>query len=129
MGHPAAADAQRQYTLAVLANQLLLAHRWGRPCRACNVCIRPSSTGAAALAAIKASALRLEPSLLRVPERALHANLAWLLPMHQEFDRPEDELWQRHGTPGHPRRHPRHGPGEVSGLTQTTPPSLRPTSG
>ncbi|HEY3034882.1 MAG TPA: hypothetical protein VGJ54_09505 [Streptosporangiaceae bacterium] len=28
---------------------------------------------------------------------ALHASLAWLLPVHQEFDRPKDELWQRHG--------------------------------
>src|SRR5262249_37390397 len=30
-------------------------------------------------------------------EQALHANLAWLLPAHQEFNRPKDELWQRHG--------------------------------
>jgi hypothetical protein len=31
-----------------------------------------------------------------VPGPALHANLAWLLPVHQDFDRPKDELWQRH---------------------------------
>jgi hypothetical protein len=96
MGNPAA-DVQRQHTPPVLANQLLLAHRWGQPCRAYNVCIRPGPTGAAALSALQASALRLEPSLLRVPQRALHANLVWLLPMHQEFDRPKDELWERHG--------------------------------
>jgi len=42
-------------------------------------------------------ALRREPSLLRVPQPALHANLAWLLPMHQEFGHPKDELWQQHG--------------------------------
>jgi hypothetical protein len=97
MGHPAAAGVQRQHAPAVLANQLLLAHRWGQPCRAYNVCIRPGTIGAAALAAIQAKVLRLEPSLLRVPERALHANLTWLLPVHQEFDRPKDELWQHHG--------------------------------
>ena len=51
----------------------------------------------AVLAALQASALRLEPSLLLVPEPALHANLAWLLPVHQQFDRPKDELWQQHG--------------------------------
>jgi hypothetical protein len=62
-----------------------------------NVCIRPGPAGAAALAAIQASALQLEPSLLRVPDRSLHANLAWLLPVHQEFDRPKDELWQQYG--------------------------------
>ena len=88
---------QRQHTPAVLANQLLLADRWGQPCRAYNVCIRPGPAAAAALAALQARALRLEPSLLRVPERALHISLAWLLPVHQEFDRPKDELWQRHG--------------------------------
>jgi hypothetical protein len=97
MGHPDAAGVQRQHAPAVLANQLLLAHRWGQPCRAYNVCTRAGSTGAAALAAIQASTLRLEPSLLRVPEHALHANLAWLLPVHQEFDRPKDELWRRYG--------------------------------
>jgi hypothetical protein len=97
MGHLAAAGVQRQHAPAVLANQLLLADRWGQPCRAYNVCIRPGSTGIAALAALQASVLRLEPSLLRVPKRALHASLAWLLPVHQEFDRPKDELWQRHG--------------------------------
>jgi hypothetical protein len=96
MSHPAD-DVQSQYTPTVLANQLLLADRWGQPCRAYNVCIRPDPTAAAALATLQAGALRLEPSLLRVPEPALHANLAWLLPVHQEFGHPKDELWQRHG--------------------------------
>ncbi len=31
------------------------------------------------------------------PERALHANLAWLPPVHQEFGTPKDQLWQQHG--------------------------------
>jgi hypothetical protein len=64
--HPAA-GVQRQHTPALLANQLLLADRWGQPCRAYNVCIRPGPAAAAALAALQVRALRLEPSLLRVP--------------------------------------------------------------
>ena len=95
MSHPAA-GVQRQHTSAVLANQLLLADRWAQPCRAYNVCIQPGPTAAAALAAIQAGVLRLEPSLLQVPEPALHTSLAWLLPVHQEFDQPKDELWQHH---------------------------------
>jgi len=97
MSHPVGASLQRQHAPAVLANQLLPADRWGKPCRAYNVCIRPDPTAAAALAGLQDHALRLEPSLLRVPEQALHANLAWLLPVHQEFDLPKDELWQRNG--------------------------------
>jgi len=96
MSHPAD-DVQRQHAPAVLASRLLPAHRWGQPCRAYNVCIRPNPTAAATLAAVQARALRLEPALLRVPELAMHANLTWLLPVHQEFDRPKDELWLRHG--------------------------------
>src|SRR5215472_11328210 len=96
MSHPAD-GVQRQHAPAVLANQVLPAHRWGQPCRAYNVCIWPDPPAAAALAALQARALRLEPALLRVPEQALHANLAWLLPVHQEFDRPKDELWQLYG--------------------------------
>jgi hypothetical protein len=94
--HPAD-DVRRQHSPAVLANQVLLAGRWGRPCRAYNVCIQPDPAEAAALAGLQASVLRRKPSLLRVPEPALHASLAWLLPVHQEFGRPKDALWQRHG--------------------------------
>jgi hypothetical protein len=57
----------------------------------------PGLPPAAALATIQESTLRREPSLLRAPAPALHASLAWLLPVHQEFDRSKDELWQRHG--------------------------------
>lgn len=95
MSHPAD-GVQRQHSPAVLANRLLPAGLWGQPCRAYNVCIRPDPAGEAALAALQASILRREPSLTRVPGSALHANLAWLLPVHQEFGRPKDELWQRH---------------------------------
>jgi hypothetical protein len=95
-GNPAA-GVRRQHTAAVLANQLLLADLWGQPCRAYNVCIRPGPAAAAELAAVQARILRLEPSLLQVPQLALHTSLTWLLPVHQEFDRSKDELWQLHG--------------------------------
>lgn len=94
MSHPAE-DVQRQHSPAVLGNQVQLAGRWGQPCRAYNACIRPGPAAAAALTALQLSALQLEPSLLQVPGPALHANLAWLLPVHQDFDCPKDELWQR----------------------------------
>lgn len=97
MAGPTAADVQRSHAPAVLANQLLLARRWGQQCRAYNVCILPGPAATATLAAVQDRALRLEPALLRVPERALHANLAWLLPVHQEFGQPKDELWDQHG--------------------------------
>jgi hypothetical protein len=97
VGHPIAADVQRRHAPAVLANGLRLEHRWGQPCLAYNACIRPGPAAAAALATIQESTLRREPSLLRAPAPALHASLAWLLPVHQEFDRSKDELWQRHG--------------------------------
>jgi hypothetical protein len=96
--HPIAAETQRQHRPAVLTNRLRLERRWGQPCLAYNVCIRPAPAAAAALSAVQEAVLDLEPSLLRVPAPALHANLAWLLPVHQEFGRPKDELWQSHGS-------------------------------
>jgi hypothetical protein len=63
MNHPAE-DVQRQHTPAVLANRVQPADRWGQPCRAYNVCIRPGPAAASALTALQCSALRLEPSLL-----------------------------------------------------------------
>ena len=96
--HPIAPETQRQHRPAVLTNRLRLERRWGQPCLAYNVCLRPGPAAAAALSAAQEAALGLEPSLLRVPAPALHANLAWLLPVHEEFGRPKDELWQRHGS-------------------------------
>ena len=97
MRHPKAADLQLEHKDLVLTGQLLVERRWGQPCLAYSVCIQPGADARAGLSGIQDSVLTLEPSLLRVPEQALHANLAWLLPVHQEFDRPKDELWQLHG--------------------------------
>lgn len=100
MTHPAE-EVRRQNEPAVLANHVQRADRWGQLCRAYNICIRPSATAAAQLADLQVRALHVEPSMLRVPERALHANLVWLLPVQQEFDLPKDELWQRRGPQWH----------------------------
>jgi len=81
----------------VLANRLSLADRWGQPCLSYYVCVQPDPAAAAALAAVQASILRLEPTLLRVPAHALHASVVWLLPVHEEFDRPKDEIWHERG--------------------------------
>lgn len=95
MKHPTAADIQRRYAPAVLGGDLRAERRWGRTCLAYHVCIQPGPDARAGLCLIQEDVLDLEPSLLRVPAHALHANLVWLLPVHQEFDRPKDELWQR----------------------------------
>ncbi len=95
--HPIAAETQRRYRSAVLTKRLRFERRWGQPCLAYNVCIRPGPAASATLSAVQEAALDLEPSLLRVPAPALHTNLAWLLPVHQEFGRPKDELWRLHG--------------------------------
>ena len=92
-----AADIQREHKVHVLAGEVLVERRWGQPCLAYSACIQPGTDARADLSCFQESVLSLEPALLRVPERALHANLAWLLPVHQEFDRPKDELWQLHG--------------------------------
>jgi len=97
VAHPTAADIQREHMVPVLTGHLLVERRWGQPCLACSVCIQPGADARADLSCVQEGLLSLEPSLLRVPELALHSNLAWLLPVHQEFDRPKDELWQLHG--------------------------------
>jgi hypothetical protein len=94
--HPAD-EVWRQHEATVRANQLLASARWNRPCRAYLVCVRPGAAAAAALGRVQDRALRLEPSLLRVPQRSLHTSVVWLLPVHEEFGQPKDALWQRHG--------------------------------
>jgi hypothetical protein len=91
-----AADIQREHKVPVLTGQVLVERRWGQPCLAYTACIQPGPDARAGLSCVQQSVLSLEPSLLRVPGRALHANLAWLLPVHEEFDHTKDELWQLH---------------------------------
>jgi hypothetical protein len=94
---PLAARVQREHAPAVLANRLLAERRWGQPCLAYNLYVQPGPAASAGLSAIQDSVLAMEPSLLRVPAHALHANVSWLLPAHQDFGRPKPELWQEHG--------------------------------
>jgi hypothetical protein len=91
-----ALDVQHRHTPSVLANRLLIEHRWGCRCLAYNVCVLPGPA-VAALSALQARVMSVEPLLLRIPERALHTNVVWLLPVHEEFDRHKDELWQHDG--------------------------------
>lgn len=91
-----AVSLQHQHAPAVLANRLAFEHRWGQPVQAWSVCVLPRHARAA-LAAVQAAILTMEPSLLRVPEPAMHANLAWLLPSREEFSVPKSELWRRNG--------------------------------
>jgi hypothetical protein len=94
--HPLADGVQGKHAPAVLANRLLIDQQWGRPCLAYNVCLLPGAA-VVPLSAIQGAMLHAEPSLLRIPERALHVSVVWLLPVHEEFDQPKDELWQRLG--------------------------------
>lgn len=71
--------------------------RWGQHCRAYNLHIRPDRLTRQRLVAVQDAIQRQEQGLLRVPEHALHISLAWLLPVHEEFARPKDDLWQQHG--------------------------------
>ena len=92
-----AGEIQWEHKVPVLTGRVLVERRWGQPCLAYSACIQPGPDAVANLSCVQERVLSLEPSLLRVPERALHANLAWLLPVHQDFDHPKDELWQWHG--------------------------------
>jgi hypothetical protein len=90
-------QVRRQHDGAVRANRVQASDRWGRPCLAYLVCVRPSRAAAAALGRVQDGAQRLEPSLLRVPAPALHTSVIWLLPVHEEFGQPKDALWQQDG--------------------------------
>jgi hypothetical protein len=95
MSLPPIMTVRRRYSSAVLANRVRPADRWGQPCSAYNVCVLPDRPAATAFATVGAGLS--EPALLPVPAAAIHANLAWLLPVHEDFDVPKDELWRRHG--------------------------------
>jgi hypothetical protein len=87
-----AAQLQSVYTADVLSNRLNLEHRWGKPCLSYFACMRPGMAAAKGLAGVQ-DAIGDQPALLRVPPAALHTSLVWLLPVHEEFTVPKDDLW------------------------------------
>jgi hypothetical protein len=92
-----AGEVRRRHAATVRANRLRAEDRWGRPCLAYLLCVRPGPAAAAALGRVQDAAQRLEPSLLRVPGQALHTSVLWLLPVHEEFGQPKDALWEQNG--------------------------------
>jgi hypothetical protein len=81
----------------VRRNELKLESRWKEACCAYNLHIRPGRHARQRLAEIQDSILRLEPTLLRVPEHALHISVAWLLPVHEQFPVAKEVLWEDRG--------------------------------
>lgn len=82
----------------MLSNNLRLEYKWGQPCRAFNLYIVLEQAAVAALGELQRELLALEPSLLVVPESAMHVSVAWLIPVHQEDTAAsKDAQWARHG--------------------------------
>jgi hypothetical protein len=93
-----AEQLQDQQAGRVLANQVDIEPRWGRPCRAFNLQIHPPAAVTGALRAAQDIIAAAEPALLRVPPPALHSMAAWLIPVELDVPAAEKErLWQRHG--------------------------------
>jgi hypothetical protein len=90
-------DIQDRHAPAVLANRLEIATRWGQPDLGYVLLLRPDPAASAALWQLQEAALAAEPSLLRQPRAQLHASIAWLLPVREEFGRPKDEIWRENG--------------------------------
>jgi hypothetical protein len=94
---PEVAALRRCYAPDVAANRLELAERWGRPCLAYNLIIRPDAAASHSVRAVQQLVLRREPALLAVPPEALHVSAAWLIPVHENRRVPKDEFWRLHG--------------------------------
>jgi hypothetical protein len=89
---------RKRYEHIVLDNRLRLDERWAKPCRAFDLHITVEQTAVAAFEVVQRELLALEPSLLRIPARAMHINLAWLIPVSQKDDGiAKDIQWARHG--------------------------------
>jgi hypothetical protein len=95
--HAGAEAIRARDATAVLANDLQLDHRWGKPCLAYNVFVEPDPAGREDLAAIQDQVIKREPALLRLPRECLHITAVNLLGLYDEFDRPKDELWRERG--------------------------------
>ena len=94
---------QDEHRARLLANELHIERRWGQPCRAFNLCARIRPATVSALSGLQerilgAGSSPLSSSLLRVPERAMHISVAWLVPVHLGIPAEQkDELWREHG--------------------------------
>lgn len=92
--HDRATALQEEHRPALLANEPRPERRWGTPCRAFNLCIDLSDAVRRPLSDVQDTIVAAEPSLLRVPQHALHMSVAWLLPVHLELSAAEKEvLW------------------------------------
>lgn len=76
-------------------NGLHFDRRWDSQCCAYNLHIRLEKQEAEHVAEIQDELLGGEPDLLRIPQYALHISVAWVLPVHEEFEIPKDEMWAR----------------------------------
>jgi hypothetical protein len=94
---PAVDEIRRRYAADVAANRLRRSDRWAQPCLAYNVIIRPDPAGARCARALQRLVQRREPSLLAVPQQALHLSVAWLLPVHESDHVTKAGLWRAHG--------------------------------
>ncbi len=88
---------QARHAPAVLANRLVIAESWGKPCLGYLLFLQPDPAAAAAFRAVQDDVLALEPSLLRQPEGAMHSSVALVVPVFGDFDQPKDEIWREHG--------------------------------
>lgn len=68
---------------------------WGSPCCAYNLQIALAEQQAIRIAEVQDDLARWEPGLLRVPGPALHISVAWVLPVHEEFEAAKTEVWER----------------------------------
>ena len=97
MSCPEVSALRHRFAADVAAGRLKLAERWGRPCLAYNLIIRPDAAARRSAGGVQELLLRREPALLAVPQEALHVSAAWLIPVHQDRHLPKDEFWELHG--------------------------------
>jgi hypothetical protein len=89
-------DLRGQFAPAVLANELVPAEDWGRPCLGYLLMLRPDAGSRADFAALQDRVQALEPGLLRQPGPALHSTVGFLIPV-RTLAGDKDEIWERNG--------------------------------
>jgi 2'-5' RNA ligase superfamily protein len=88
------AKARQAFAATVRANDLRFDQNWGAPCCAYNLYIPLGAQAADSLVRAQEMIGAEEPLLLQVPRHALHINVAWVLPVHQQSTVPKPEIWQ-----------------------------------